>query len=458
MNAMAVAAPPVRRSIAALFLLAGAGLAFGYFQWKPARDLPPPAVPSRAVSHEVAAASQTAFPTTQADALARIDEVLAFDIERSRGGGWLNHAMVGNGYAGRARLTGSFEDYGRAGDAYARAFAVADPGFGPHLDRAAYNVTVHRLGAVAPDLERIDHYAMPVDDATRAVVIGLRGDLQFYRGHYGEALKLYEQARSLDKSMPASFRLANYWAAMGDPDLALRYISEAETKLDPRQQQGLAALEMQRGAIELRRGRWAEAEGHFSRAGRIFPGNPAIEGRIASMRALRGDIAGAIAIYRRIAEGSHSAEAMDAIASLYRAQGDQANAGLWAARAGAIWERRLAMLPEAAYGHALDHFLAFGDPARALDIARRNHANRPYAEAAIGLAWALLANREPAEALRALESVLASGWESADQHVAAAQAYALLGRGEEAEAQRAAALALNPRSLDPSPALLGIEQ
>lgn len=460
MSAMAAAAPPVRRSLAALCLLAGAGLAFGYLQWKPAspRDLPPPAAASRAVPHEIAAASQTAFPTTQAEALARIDKELAFAQERARGGGWLSHAMVGNDYVVRARLTGAFEDYARAGDAYKRAFAVADPGFGPHLDRAAYNVAVHRLAAVEPDLERIDRYAVPVDDATRAVVIGLRGDLQFYRGHYGEALKLYEQARSLDKSMPASFRLANYWTAMGDPDLALRYLSEAEGKLDPRQQQAHAFIEMQRGVIALRRGRRGVAEGHFRRAERIFPGNPAIGARIASMVALRGDIPGAIALYRRIAESTRSAEAMDAIASLYRSRGDRANTRLWADRAGAIWEERLAMLPEAAYGHALDHFLAFGDPARALAIARRNYANRPYAEAAIGLAWALLANRQPEEALRMLDPVQASGWQSTEQHLAAAQAHALLGRGDEAEEQRQAALALNPRSLDSAPALLGIEQ
>jgi tetratricopeptide (TPR) repeat protein len=245
---------------------------------------------------------------------------------------------------------------------------------------------------------------------------------------------------------------------MGDPGLALRYISEAEALLDPRQQQGLAFLEMQRGVIALRRGLWTEAERHFRRAERTFPGSPAIEQRIASMRALRGDTAEAIAIYRPIADRWNSAEAMDAIAGLYRARGDQANARLWADRAGQLWEQRLAMLPEAAYGHALDHYLAFGDPARALDIARRNHANRPYAEAAIGLAWALLANRQPAEALRVLEPVRDSGWQSAEQHVAAAQAYALLGRGEEADEQRQAALALNPRSLDPGPALLGIEQ
>jgi hypothetical protein len=54
--------------------------------------------------------------------------------------------------------------------------------------------------------------------------------------------------------------------------------------------------------------------------------------------------------------------------------------------------------------------------------------------------------------------VLASDWVSAEQHIAAAQAYALLGRGEEADAERGKALAINPRSFDRNPGLLWLEQ
>jgi hypothetical protein len=95
---------------------------------------------------------------------------------------------------------------------------------------------------------------------------------------------------------------------------------------------------------------------------------------------------------------------------------------------------------------------------------RRKHWRSPaqpgsaaYAESAIGLASALIANRRPAEALRVIEPVLASGWVSADQHIVAAQAYALLGKGREAEAEREKAVAINPRSLDRNPGLFWLE-
>lgn len=444
------------RALAALGLLAAFGIA--WLRWQP-NDAPPELLPSRAVSHEVAAASQTAYPTSFAAALHEVDSELSFDLRRATppGGGWLAHAMVGNSYLKRAQLTGSFDDYASAGAAYDRAFAVADPDFGPHLERASYNLTVHRLDRVEPDLARIDRYAVPVDAATRSSILGMRGDLLFYRGRYGEALALYEQSRSLAKGMSSSFRLANYWAKMGDPDLALHYIGEAENRVDRYQQQILAFLETQRGVIEINRGAWDRAARHFVRANAIFPGDWRIEEQIGRALALNGDTARAMALYKRIAARTQSPEAMDAVAGLYRAAGDQPEADAWAKRAGAQWERRLAMLPEAAYGHALDHYLAFGDPAKALAIARRNQEARPYAESAIGLASALIANRRPAEALRVIEPVLASGWVSADQHIVAAQAYALLGKGREAEAERERAVAINPRSLDRNPGLFWLE-
>ena len=115
-------------------------------------------------------------------------------------------------------------------------------------------------------------------------------------------------------------------------------------------------------------------------------------------------------------------------------------------------------MPEAAYGHALDHYLNFGDPAVALDIAKRNYALRPNGEAASGLAWALLANHRPADALAAIKPILASGWVSAESHIVAAQAYALLAKGRDAEAERRAALAIDPHGLDRNPGVIWLHQ
>lgn len=66
---------------------------------------------------------------------------------------------------------------------------------------------------------------------------------------------------------------------------------------------------------------------------------------------------------------------------------DAANA--WIQRAQAVYRERLKTFPEAGVGHAVDHFLQFGTPAEALDLARRNARLRPFGDAQITLAAAL---------------------------------------------------------------------
>src|SRR5207237_6264158 len=117
----------------------------------------------------------------------------------------------------------------------------------------------------------------------------------------------------------------------------------------------------------------------------------------------------------------------DAIASLYRAKGDYARTQLWAGRAARGWAERLRIFPEAALGHAVEHELAFGTPARALAFAQQDFALRPHGATAIALGWALIANNRPAEALRIIDAVNRSSWQSAEQHLVAARAHALLG-------------------------------
>lgn len=172
------------------------------------------------------------------------------------------------------------------------------------------------------------------------------------------------------------------------------------------------------------------------------------------MAALAGRRAEAITRFEAIAARLDAPEVMDALAALYRADGDFAASTRWADRAGEAWGRRTAQIPEAAWGHAVEHELAFGDPARALDLAQRDFAARPYGQTATALAWALLANARPAAALTVLGPVLAGPYVSAEAHAAALQAHALLGQSDAAARERKAALALNPHALDRSAALV----
>jgi tetratricopeptide (TPR) repeat protein len=392
-------------------------------------------------------------PLDYAQALAHANESLegGQDLARTRAGEWLVQEKIANALMSRARLTGSFDDYAAAQGALDVGFAHAPPGGGPQSTQAVLAFSLHRLPRTAAALDVIDHYAVPPEAEIADEAAALRGDVAFYSGRYAEALARYRGRKPSDES---NFRMAVYQGKTGQIDLGLATLDRMEREMRFPTAQVMANLDLQRGALELQRGRWDAAAKDFARADAIFPGYWLTEAHRAQMRALAGDRAGAIAAFEAIAGRIQSPEVMDALASLYRAEGDAARSALWAERAGAEWERRLKLLPEAAYGHAVEHYLAFGDPKRALDLALKDAAARPYGTAQIALGWAWLANNRPAEALKALRPLQGSPWVSAEQHLVAAQAHALLGDSDAADAEQQKALALNPRALDRAGALI----
>jgi Tfp pilus assembly protein PilF len=77
-------------------------------------------------------------------------------------------------------------------------------------------------------------------------------------------------------------------------------------------------------------------------------------------------------------------------------------------------------------------------------MAQRNVQARPYGDAQLALARALLGNGRVAEARAVIEPVLASAWQTAKLHRTAADIYAASGMSAEAAAQDQLARAINP--------------
>lgn len=392
-------------------------------------------------------------PHNAADSLAVLDARLKGEEPLIRPGDWLSRSVQAARMTDRARLTGNVADYAAAGRMIEQAAASAGPRTGPALALAAWNLAVHRLGPASAALDRFTTFSMP-DDSEQADARAMRGDIAFYRGDVQKALAAWIPS-STAKGVEQATRLALYYQKTGDPDEALRHLDEA---LQGRfiTAQTAAYIHYQRGLIELQRGGWAAAEAAFADANRIFSGYWLYLQALAQMHALKGDMAGAVALYRRAIDAAHNPETMDALAALYRAQGDRAAADRWSAQAGAIWRQWLALLPDAAAAHALDHELAFGSPKQAAALAVANWRARPYGASATAMGWALLANGRPDAALRLIEALNATGWATAEQHVAAAQAAAMLGDTATADTERAAALALNPRIYDRAASMIWI--
>ena len=393
-------------------------------------------------------------PGTYAEASRQIDhQIEAATYMASRNpGDWLRQEGLARALMRRSRVASDYGDLARADAILSKAVGEAPSPAGPLLSQAVLGMMMHRLAVTTSALDAIDRWAVPPDPDELTEVQGLRGDVAFYRGDMAGAQAWYARAAATGPGAGLAYRQANLAKARGDFDGAIRAFAAGSTSREP--PFARASTAMQIGAVEQARGRYREAAEWFAAADRQFPGFWLFEAHRAQSRAIGGDLAGGIADLRRIAERSPSAEVMDTLAVLLRAQGQAAESREWAARAKAEWDRRLKLAPEAAYGHALEHELVFGTPERAVELARANLAARPFGESRVLLATALVNVGQDRAALAELARAEDSGWRSAPLYALRARILELAGRTDLAEQARAAAIALNPRIFAPETTLV----
>lgn len=378
--------------------------------------------------------------------LAAIDEEIAKAEDRAteQTGSWLVLEKIAGLWMRRARLSGDYDDYAKAEDALARAFERAPEGSGPMLSRAALNFTLHRVDAVSPDLDAVANRIL-LDDITHAVVESMRGDVAFARGQYPEALTHYEAALALHRTPNVLSKLALWRWRMGEFDQAEALYLEAEEMLVGASLEPRAWTDLQLGIMDLERGRYQDAFNHYRAGAEDLGGWWLIEEHIAEIAVLLGMPKFALALYDDIIARTGKPEFIDAKASLLLASGDNEGAAELIEQATARYEAELARFPEASYGHALDHYLEFGPPERALELAEANHTLRPNVEAKLGLAEARLGVGDVAGAKTIVDEALATDYVSADLFWIASQVYEAHGDQEQAASLREQALALNPR-------------
>jgi tetratricopeptide (TPR) repeat protein len=378
-------------------------------------------------------------------ALADIDAELAATRARAEAEpkGWLVLEKVTNLLLRRARLSGSYDDYAAAEAALAQAFERAPPGTGPMLTRASLNFTLHRLETIEADLAVYDKITT-LEPSTRAQIIATRGDVAFERGQYERARELFDAALALDRSPPLVAKLAHWHWRVGKFDEAEQLYLEALGNMPDKALESRAWVHLQLGLMDLERGRYDDAFGHYRDGTQILGGWWLLEEHIAEIAALKGMDAFALELYADIIARTGKAEFIDAKAGLLARAGDDAGSKAAIEEAGKIFEAELLRFPEASYGHALDHYLEFGPPARALELATANHQLRPGVPAMIALAQARLGVDDVAGAREMIDQALATTWVSAELSWVASQIYARVGDAERAAKLRAEAEALHP--------------
>jgi tetratricopeptide (TPR) repeat protein len=309
------------------------------------------------------------------------------------------------------------------------------------LARARLHFTQHRLVKAKQALDACPRLA------GRADALGLYADIAFYSGRYKDAGIIYRTLVNQVGTPGTYIQLALFDAKTGAPGEALAFFEAAENRYH-----GGSALQdswfaLQRGLIELDRGRDDEARALFALADERMPGYWLNDEHTAEATRLKGDVAAAKTIYEAVVKKTGAPEYLDALGMIDAEAGDTAAAKPLFDRAEAIYTERAKRFPEAIAGHALDHYLkAAPQPAKALELAEANFKNRPYGDAAIALAKADLLNARPKEAARLLEQQLTQGWDTAEAWWILSLAAKASGDPARAKTAAAEALRRNPLS------------
>ncbi|MEM7151267.1 MAG: tetratricopeptide repeat protein [Myxococcota bacterium] len=394
------------------------------------------------------AAAAKAHPVTFEAQLALLDAEIAArkKVAQQNGRSGLAFGNVASLYMTRARLSGDWGDYAAAEENVDQAFAVSKTGkTGPFIVRARLNYTLHRLDRVDEDFATAAKLPTNSGDAKRSHEL-FAANLAFQRGQYDDAKKALDEHAKGPATLPGRASLALYHWKSGNFEDAERLYTEAMEAHDGKATEPVAWVHLQLGLMDLDRGRWDEALAHYRAGASLIRGYWLIDEHMAEILTLQGKTDEAKALYQSIIERTGNPEFMDAMAEIHAAAGEDGEAEAWAAKARAAFEDQLRQFPEAAYGHALGHFLAHGtDPERTVQMAERNHALRPNADAKAMLAEAYLAAGRLPDADRLIDEALATPMRSASLHATAAQIKDAVGNKGAAKAQRKAARAINPK-------------
>lgn len=382
-----------------------------------------------------------------ADEVADYDQRIASARDRSekQPSSFLAADTVANLFLSRARLTGDYTDYQHAEEWVGKAFAADPKGkFGPFMTRASVNYTLHRLDRVDDDFARAQLGRH--DNISTSGFRQFQANLALQRGQYDEVEPLLRESIELHESVSNLASLAYYLVGTGRYDDADATYAKAIGMYHGATREPRAWLHLQLGLADLGRGRHDEALAHYRDAEGELSGYWLVDEHIAEILTLTGKTDEAKAMYLDIIERTGNPEFMDAMAGILLEEGKSDEAKAYIDRAGQRFAQLTAMYPEAAYGHALEHYLEFGsDPKFTLDLAERNHALRPNCDAKVLLAQAYVKADRLADAETTIVAALATPWTTADLHATAAEIYRKRGKIDEAAAEDAKARAINPK-------------
>jgi tetratricopeptide (TPR) repeat protein len=310
----------------------------------------------------------------------------------------------------RASLAGDLTAFGKVEAALQQVIDEVGPAQDLYLLKANLDFKFHRLSEVKRDLEA----GRDLSETTQGKV--LRADLDFQEGRYADARRGYEEAIKDDLTWDNLARLAHLKWKLGDTEGADQLYAEAADELTAKEMRHYAWIELQQGVLDLRRGRFAEAQDHYDRADRAYSGYWLVDDHKAELSGAQGSFAEAAALYERVIARAPKPELQQALGELYETMGEKD-------RAEACYQKALnAYLDSAVAGdvHFYHHLVDFyadvrRDGREAVKWARKDIELRRNFSTLAALAWALYRAGEFPEARERIGEAVASG--ASDAHL-----------------------------------------
>lgn len=340
----------------------------------------------------------------------------------------------------KAGLTGELGDLRGAVAILDRAIKEVGPAEDLYRLRVHLDLKLHRVPEAKQDLERVP------DLASSGETLALAADVAFQEGRYAEARSGYEQAIAKERTWDNLARLAFLESQFGDTAGADHLYADAEDEITAKEMRSFAWVELQRGLLEFKHGRFESAFAHYNRADRAYTGYWMTKEYLAELLGAEGKFEEAAKLYQEAVVLAHHPEIEQQLGDLYLFMGKQPLAKPWYDRALSGF-RHAADLGEVLYYHHLSTYYAdaAGDGAAALEWAQKDAAVRPGAQVRDSLAWAFYRKGDFDKALEIESEVLASGIKDPHLLFHAGMIDMAVGRAEEGKRLMSAVAEINPR-------------
>lgn len=270
-----------------------------------------------------------------------------------------------------------------------------------HLLRAHLLLKLHRVPEARAEIARLG------EDAKGPDALLLQSDIAVQTGSITNAFEFCLRSLKRHRTWDALARLAWLHALTGSVAQAEANYMAAEDELTAKEMRSYAWVEVQRGLLELNRGRFRQARSHYERADKAYSGYWLVESGLAELDAAEKQYPQAKARYERLIARTGKPEFEQALGDLLQFLGDRATARSYHEKA---LEGYLASA-QAGEVHFLHHLASLyadslDNGAEAVRWARRDVELRPNWQSRDTLAWSLFRNGEFKQARQTLEQAL----------------------------------------------------